>query len=167
MPGFAVPPGLSVWEADLFRHMSQHIDHEGTLLAAYKTVSEQADAEYVAYLVGMILEDEIRHHRLLTELVNTLRSSVEPTEGTSVPLVRDAANPVELLEVTERLLSRERRDARELQRLSRELRALRGSSVWPVLIDVMERDTEKHQTILRFVKQQLDDQLKWARKSWA
>jgi hypothetical protein len=36
--------------------------------------------------------------------------------------------------------------------------------VWPVLVEVMERDTEKHQTILTFVTAQLDDQLKRSRK---
>ena len=165
MADVATPPGLSVWEADLMRHLTLHMEHEGALLASYQKLTEQSDAEYVTYLVNMILEDEIRHHRLFSELVNTLRSSVERTEGTSVPLVRNAANPVELLEATERLLDRERVDERELHRLSRELRDLRGTSVWPVLVEIMERDTEKHQGILRFLKQQLSDQIKRTRKS--
>ena len=164
MTDVATPPGLSVWEADLMRHLTLHMEHEGALLAAYQKLTEESDAEYVTYLVGMILEDEVRHHRLFSELVNALRSTVERTEGASVPLVRNAANPVELLEATERLIDRERVDERELKRLSRELRDLRGTSVWPVLVEIMERDTEKHQGILRFVKQQLDDQLKRTRK---
>ena len=74
-------------------------------------------------------------------------------------------NPEELLGATERLLDRERVDERELKRLSKDLRDLRGTSVWPVLVEMMERDTEKHQGILRFVKQQLDDQMKRMRKN--
>jgi hypothetical protein len=162
----AIPAGLSAWETDLFRHLSAHLQEEGALLGASKTLSEQADAEYVAYLIGIILEDEFRHHRLLTELVDTLRGRVEWTDRPSVPDVANAANPIKLLMTTETLLDREQSDARELQRLSRELRPVRGTSVWPVLIEIMERDTEKHQGILRFVQHQLDDQLKQARTSW-
>ncbi len=165
MADVATPPGLSVWEADLMRHLTTHMEHEGALLSAYQKVTQEADAEYVTYLVTMILEDEIRHHRLFSDLVNALRSSVERTEGTSVPLVRNVANPDELLAATERLLDRERVDERELKRLGKELRDLRGTSVWPVLVDMMERDTEKHQGILRFLKQQLDDQVKRSRKN--
>jgi hypothetical protein len=96
--------------------------------------------------------------------VNALRSSVERTDESTVPLVRNVANPEALRDATAELLDRERSDARELKRLSKELRDLRGTSVWPVLVEVMERDTEKHQTILTFVTAQLDDQLKRSRK---
>jgi hypothetical protein len=164
MTDVATPPGLSVWEADLFRHLTLHMQNEGELLAAYKAVSEEADAEYVTYLVTMIFEDEVRHHRLFTELVNALRSSVERTDESTVPMVRNVANPEALRDATAELLDRERTDARELKRLAKDLRDLRGTSVWPVLVEVMERDTEKHQTILAFVKAQLDDQLKRSRK---
>ena len=164
MTDVATPPGLSVWESDLFRHLTLHMQNEGELLARYKTLSEQADAEYITYLVGMIFEDEIRHHRLFTELVNALRSAVERTDESSVPLVRNVANPEELRAATSELLDRERADARELKRLSKELRDLRGTSVWPVLVEVMERDTEKHQSILAFIKDQLDAQMKRARR---
>jgi hypothetical protein len=163
MTDVATPPGLSVWEADLFRHLTGHMEQEGALLASYKTLAEKSDADYVRYLVELIIEDEIRHHRLFTELVNSIRSAVERTDGLAVPMVRNAANPEELLAATKELLDRERTDERELKRLSRELKDLRGTSVWPLLVEVMERDTEKHQCILRFLEQQLEDQLKRTR----
>jgi hypothetical protein len=169
MADAATPAGLSEWEADLFDHLSAHMEEEGALLGAYQTLSEQAGAEFVTYLIGMILEDEHRHHRVYTELVDTLRNRVEWDARPGVPGVSDAANPVKLLVATEQLLEQEEHDARELKRLSRKLRDLRGASIWPVLVEVMERDTEKHQGILRFVKQQLDEQmkqLKRARTSW-
>ena len=118
MTDVATPPGLSVWEADLLRHLTLHMENEGALLAAYQELAEQADAEYVTYCVNMIIEDEIRHHRLFTELVNALRSSVERTEGPSrtrssaTPPTRRAARG----DRTE-LLDRERADETELKRL--------------------------------------------------
>jgi hypothetical protein len=163
----AAPAGLSEWEAGLFDHLSAHMEQEGALLGEYRTLSEHADAEFVTYLVGMILEDEVRHHRVYRELVDTLRNRVEWGDRPGVPCVSDAANPVKLLVATEQLLEREEQDARDLERFRRELRDLRGASVWPVLVDVMARDTEKHRGILRFVQQQLDEQVKRARTSWA
>jgi hypothetical protein len=167
MADAAAPSGLSAWESDLMRHLSEHMQEEGGLLAAYRDVAEQADADYVSYLLGVILEDEIRHHRLLTELVDAVRGRVEWTGRASVPEVSNTANPVKLRVATERLLERERSDAHQLDGLSRQLRDLRGASVWPVLVDIMELDTEKHQGILRFVQHQVDEQLKRARTSWA
>jgi hypothetical protein len=167
MTNDATPAGLSAWESDLFRHLSAHMAEEGELLGVFKTLSEKADAEYVSYLVGLIVEDEIRHHRLFTELVDTLRGRVEWTDRASVPEIANASNPIKLLMTTEQLLEREQRDAHDLERIRRELRPVRGTSVWPVLVDVMARDTEKHQGILRFVQHQLDEQLKQARTSWA
>jgi rubrerythrin len=156
----ATPPGLSVWEADLLRHINQHMEQEGALLSSYRELASHADADYVAYCVEMIVEDEIRHHRLFSELGNAIRSAVEQPAGLSVPLVRNAANPQELLDATRQLLERERADEKELKRLAKDLKDLRGTSVWPLLVEVMQRDTEKHQGILRFLEQQLEDQLK-------
>jgi rubrerythrin len=165
MTDVATPPGLSVWEADLLRHLNQHMETEGALLSAYRELASQADADYIAYCVEMIIEDEIRHHRLFTELANAIRSAVEQSEGLAVPLVRNAANPTELLAATKQLLAKEQADEKELKRLSKELRDLRGTSVWPLLVEVMGRDTDKHQSILRFLEEQLEDQLKRTKKS--
>src|SRR4029077_18904523 len=93
MTDVATPPGLSVWEADLFRHLTDHMEQEGALLASYKALAEASDADHWRYLVELIIEDEIRHHRLFTELVNAIRSAVERTDGLAVPMVRNAANP--------------------------------------------------------------------------
>jgi hypothetical protein len=164
MTDVATPPGLSVWEADLLRHLNQHMETEGALLSRYRDLAQQSDADYVTYCVELIIEDEIRHHRLFTELANAIRSAVEQPAGLSVPLVRNAANPEELLAATKALLEKERADEKELKRLTKELKDLRGTSVWPLLVEVMERDTDKHQGILRFLEQSLEDQLKRTRR---
>ena len=164
MADVATPPGLSVWESDLLRHLNQHMETEGALLAAYRKLADESDADYVSYCVDLIIEDEMRHHRLFSELVNAIRSAVEQPQGLAVPLIRNASNPEELLQATKELLAREQADEKELKRLARQLRDLRGTSTWPLLVELMERDTAKHQGILRFLEQQLEDQLKRARK---
>ena len=164
MTDVATPPGLSVWEADLLTHLNQHMEQEGALLAKYRDLAGQCDADYFQYCVELIVEDEMRHHRLFSELANAIRGAVERTDGLAVPTVRNASNPDELLAATKELLERERADEKELKRLSKNLRDLRGTSVWPVLVEVMERDTEKHQSILRFLEQQLEDQIKRSKR---
>jgi rubrerythrin len=148
------PVGLSVWEAALLDHLTEHRQTEGELLAAYQRVVESTQSEYVSYLFGLILEDEVRHHRIFEELANALRAPVERTVGPKVPAVEAVANPEVLLEVTERLLDAEEADARALKRLSRDkdLRLMRGHSLWPLLIELMEHDTQKHEAILRFIR---------------
>ncbi len=156
------PVGLSVWEAKLFDHLTEHIHAEAKLLATYKAVVEIAGSDYASYLFALIVEDEVRHHRLFEELANALRSSVERTAGPTVPMVKAAAHPGELLEVTEQLLDAEEADAQELKRLAQDknLGRMRGQSLWPLLIELMEHDTEKHQKILRFIRARLRDDLR-------
>jgi hypothetical protein len=162
MSGTPTPAGLSVWEADLFQHLTEHLETESVLLTSYQQLVDKADAPYVSYLIDLILEDETRHHRLFGELLNAMRASVERVDGTQVPLVTTTSAARELLEATERFLKAEQADARELKRLSRikGLRSMQGHSVWPLLVGLMERDTEKHQTILRFIRTQLRRQLR-------
>ena len=151
------PIGLSVWEAALLDHLTEHARSEGELLAAYQRVVESTQTEYVSYLFGLILEDEVRHHRLFEELANALRAPVERDVGPKVPAIETIENPEALLEVTERLLDAEEADARELKHLSRDkdLRLMRGHSLWPLLIELMEHDTQKHEAILRFIRDQI------------
>jgi hypothetical protein len=37
---------------------------------------------------------------------------------------------------------------------------MKGLSLWPLLIELMQRDNAKHQAILEFVRDQLRDQLR-------
>lgn len=157
-----VAAGLSTWEAALVEHLIRHVETESELLTSYQQAAANAQAPYASYLLGLIVEDETRHHRLFGELVNALRAPVEHIEGARVPTVTNATDARALLEATEEFLRAERADARALKRLARrkELRTMRGHSVWPLLIELMERDTKKHQSILRFIRRQLREQLR-------
>lgn len=162
MDSTVIPAGLSTWETALLEHLTKHVEVERDLLASYQEISEKAEAPYASYLINLIIEDETRHHRLFGDLVNALRAPVERVAGTQVPTVTNAANARELLDATERFLRAERADERGLKRLSRRrvLRSMRGHSVWPLLVELMERDTKKHQAILRFIRKQLRAQLR-------
>ncbi|HZQ57403.1 MAG TPA: hypothetical protein VFA84_05190 [Acidimicrobiales bacterium] len=146
--------GASVWEDDLYRHLSTHLAAEIDLLTAYKNAADESKSAAFSYLANLIIEDERRHHRVFEELANALRSDVEmrPIE----PAVPDMAGfgdmPQKVVELTDQLLAREEEDAAELRMLARQLRDVRDTTLWQLLVKIMELDTEKHAEILRFVR---------------
>ena len=54
--------------------------------------------------------------------------------------------------LAEELIAQEKRDADELHRLAKELRDVKDTTVWQLLVRLMEMDTAKHIEILKFVR---------------
>ncbi len=107
----------------------------------------------MAYVVNLLIEDEQRHHRLFAELASSLKADAECSGDPVVPRMDfDRSNRTTVAEVTERLLQREEGDARELKRLQRELSVFKDTTLWGLLVELMERDTDKHIALLRFVR---------------
>jgi rubrerythrin len=146
--------GASVWEDDLYRHLSTHLAAEIDLLTAYKDAAEESNSAAFRYLANLIIEDEKRHHRVFEELANALRSDVEmrPVEPSVPDMAGFGDMPQTVIELTGSLLAREEEDAAELRHLSRQLRDVRDTTLWQLLVKIMELDTEKHAEILRFVR---------------
>jgi hypothetical protein len=149
----ASPPGLSVSEARLLERLQAHIDGEAALLVAYEELGKECDAEYVRYLTGLIMDDEVRHHAMLTELLDTIRSSVErvPPER-QLPHLRPPADGEALVEAVTRLAEFEREDAHDFRQLQKELHDVRDTTIWSLVVELMQLDTEKHIRILHFIK---------------
>jgi len=146
--------GPSVWERDLYAHLTSHVEAERGLLEEYSLVAQESPSIAFRYLVNLLIEDEIRHHRIFTDLAESLKTDalLEGKDPVVPNLDFNRANSNAVLDLTERLLQRERQDADELRRLQRELRVVKDTSLWSLLVDLMERDTQKHIAILRFVK---------------
>jgi rubrerythrin len=146
--------GPSVWERELWTHLTSHVVAERDLLEKYSAFAKQSQSKAFEYLVNLLIEDEIRHHRIFNELANTLESEAlllgnEP----AIPYPDfDKADQAVLRKNTEELLESEERDARELKRLQHELRDMKDVTLWSLLVDLMQRDTDKHIALLRFVK---------------
>ena len=148
------PAGLSVWEAEVYQHLQAHLEHEAELLEAYEQLGLESGSDAVGYVVRLILEDESRHHVLITELLNTLRATVERVDEAQVPLLQGPAESPsrELAARTDELIRFEREDARALKRLIRELEPVRDTTLWVALLEAMQLDTEKHLRLLRFIR---------------
>ena len=146
--------GASAWERKLWTHLTDHIEAERSLLEEYSVVAEQAQSKAFAYVVNLLIEDEIRHHRIFIELAKSLETeALLKREDPIVPYPDfDKADRAAVLDSTQRLLKNEEQDARELKRLQHELRDVKDTTLWSLLVDLMQRDTQKHIALLRFVK---------------
>jgi len=143
----------SPWDEQLLAHFDEHVDGELALLESYMQLRDQGP-KHVRYLVDLILDDEARHHQIFNELVNRLRSDIDFRDyEPKVPYVgRDSAHRRELVETTDRFLAFERQDLRSLRQLEKELRPVRDTTLFSLLVQVMEFDTRKHIAMLEFIR---------------
>jgi hypothetical protein len=146
--------GASPWEQQLYDHLTSHVDAERGVLEKYSRAAEQTQSKAFQYLVNLLIEDEVRHHRLFIELADSLRTEATLTgEDPVVPYLDfDRADRQAVLECSKELLANEERDMRELKRLERELKDVKDTSLWELLVELMQHDTEKHMAILRFIQ---------------
>lgn len=146
--------GASVWEEELYRHLTSHEESERELLMAYQEAAAGSGSAAFRYLASLIVEDEVRHHRVFRELASALKTEAEfRPEQPAVPyLDRWGSEPGRVVELSECLLEQERADAHELHRLVKELRDFRDTTLWALLVELMEMDTAKHIAILEFAK---------------
>jgi len=143
----------SQWDEQLLAHFDEHVSGELDLLEGYLAIRDTGP-EHVRYLIDMILDDEARHHRTFKELVNRLRSDIDFRDyGPKVPyLKRDPETSQALVAATERFLAFERADGKSLRQLKKELRPVRDTTLFSLLIELMELDTKKHIAILEFIR---------------
>ena len=144
----------SAGDRELIAKLEGHGAMEGEVLDRYKRLSEQTPSPAVRYLVGLILDDERRHHKIIEEIANTIAwgGFAKPDEVDVVPDITTASASPELLGATRQLLNIEKRDAKELRRLRRDLNDYARTTIWALLVDIMLLDTKKHQTILEFIE---------------
>jgi rubrerythrin len=145
-------PGASVWEQRIFSLLQEHIQSEAAVQADYRELLERSTSASTKMLLGMILEDEARHHETLDRIARAVRSQMEreQIEGAVPPLDRGMREPG-LESATKRFRAIEREDVRELRRLKREMREVRETTLWPLLLELMLIDGRKHQLILKFI----------------
>jgi rubrerythrin len=144
--------GASVWEEELYQHLTSHEESERDLLIAYQEAAASSGSAAFRYLASLIVEDEVRHHRLFRELASALKTEAEfRPEQPAVPyLDRWGDDPGHIVELSEHLLEQERADAHELRRLVKDLKDFRHTTMWALLVELMEMDTAKHIAILEF-----------------
>lgn len=152
--------GASIWEQEMYDHLSAHGQIEGEILEAYADLAADEDrSPAFRYLAAMILEDERRHHQTFEDLAEAIRAMGElRSDDLPIPRVSGLRHDKEaVLALTERLLSVERGDAKELKRLAKELKTFEDTTLWVLLLDLMRHDTDKHIKILKFIRDRAKD----------
>jgi rubrerythrin len=146
--------GASVWEERLYEHLTSHEATERELLDEYQHVAETADSPAFTYLVGLIVDDEKRHHQLFRELASALRSDAElRSDPPAVPRLNGWGRDSRLVaELSEQMIDQERQDLKELSRLEHELKDVKETTLWHLLVKTMQADTNKHIEILDFIR---------------
>lgn len=140
----------------MFDHLVGHVRREGQQLKLYLEAAERSESKAFAYVVRMLIEDERHHHRLFADLAESLKTEAE-LSGADSALPRldfhvDGRGAI--LDITRRLIASEKDDALELRRLRAELGDVEHSTLWALLVETMQLDTEKHLVMLRFVEAQ-------------
>jgi hypothetical protein len=140
------------FDAKIMGHLQRHLDGEQDLLAEYETLLCHSDHPPVRYVLGLLLDDERRHHRILVEMLNQFRSSIDLIERhPHVPWMIRKADPA-IAVAMRRLRRAERTDLRQLRALRRRLKFLRRHSLDGVLVDSLILDTRKHLRYLRTIQ---------------
>ena len=146
--------GASVMEEELYAHLTSHEEQEGELLGEYQQAAVSSPSLAFRYLASLIVEDEVRHHLVFGQLASALKTDAEmgPGEPAVPRLDHWGPDAPHLVELTKRLLESEHADARELRHMARDLHDLKDTTMWQLLVKLMEMDTAKHIAILEFVK---------------
>lgn len=144
------PLGASMWEQEMFEMLTTHERDENAVIHAYEELADETTSDTVRYLVGLIIEDERRHHKVLGDLAaNIVHAGKRSKDG--VPYLDVHRGDSGILEETRRFLAIERRDRAEMRKLGHKVRES-GDVLDTFLIDLLRADTEKHIRILRFIE---------------
>jgi rubrerythrin len=152
------PPSLS---ERLIRALEAHASSEAHDLDVCQQLAERSNDPIVRLLVGIVVEDEQRHHSLLQSMVRRLQQEVEfVSEPGALPVgegVASAADP-EIAATLRGLIRDEHEGARHLRHIARQEPHL-YEGLYPLLLEAIARDSEKHATILRFLLLRVEERI--------
>jgi rubrerythrin len=144
------------WWAGISHAFASHVRDESYVLDRYAELAASTADPGTRFLLQLILADEQRHHQVFEQL----RAAAAPdasAENLPGPPDPPAAEVPVLLEQTQRFIDFEHEDAASLKTLDRQLRASETGTLWRLLVELMELDTEKHLRILDYLKRHLED----------
>jgi len=145
----------------LIRALEAHQASEAADVATCRQMAQRLGDPVADLLVGLIVDDEQRHDRLLRAMVERLHEEVEfvaAPDAVPVPTVSEPRTVEATAEITASvrgLMRNEHEGARHLRHLARQDPNLYGG-LYPLLLETIARDSEKHATILRYLLQLIE-----------
>jgi hypothetical protein len=152
------PPPLS---DRLIRALEAHAAASAADVATCRQLAKRMDDPVVELLVGMIVDDEQRHDSLLRSMVRRLEEEVDflPARGAlpvpSGSMSTDVEAATEIAASVRGLMRNEHEGSRHLRHLARQEPTLYGG-LYPLLLETIARDSEKHATILRYLLHRIE-----------
>jgi hypothetical protein len=158
----SAPKGASVSERELYEHLTGHVRREGELLEKYVAAASATGSQAFAYVVRMLAADERRHHGQMGDLARSLRAEVELNDADlAVPrLDFSKVDRKAVLALTRELIENEKSDAAALRRLRQDLKSTEDATLWGLIVETMQIDTQKHLAMLRYVQRQVRSRVK-------
>ena len=150
------PPSLS---ERLIRALEAHASAEAHDLATCEHLARRSRDPIVKLLMGMILEDEQRHHALLRSMVRRLQEEVGFVSSPAALPVPDgsaASGDAEAAATLRGLMREEHEAAHHLRHIAHQEPHLFGG-LYPLLLETMARDSDKHAAILRYLVMRAED----------
>ena len=149
------PPALS---ERLIRALEAHASAEAHDLATCEALAERSTNPVLRMLIGLVAEDEQRHHSLLQSMVRRLQEEVECVASSSVrPVPQGDSAPDSALATTLRGLIRDEHEgARHMRHIARQ-EPHQYDGLYSLLLETIARDSEKHATVLRYLLQRVED----------
>jgi len=138
--------------------VERHATAEQDALAQYEYLQSASGDPVVALAMGIILEDEERHHGLLKRIEATLRDALDWThspEALPAPTAPAQRVTKTMVDTAGALIKEEHNGARALRDLAHREKDV-GYSLQGVLIEMMALDSEKHARLLEFVHDRLE-----------
>jgi hypothetical protein len=140
----------------LIRALEAHAAASAVDVASCRRLAQRMADPAVELLLGMILEDEQRHQSLVRSMISRLHQEEEfgaSLKGDPVPSgfhLTTAEAVDEMAVIVRGLIRNEHEGARHLRHLARQEPAL-YEGLYPLLLETIARDSEKHATILRYL----------------
>jgi len=142
----------------LFAELEAHEREEEEVLKDYQDAAENAPDAGYRYLMGLVLEDEERHHRLSKAMADEVEQSVLwLRKKDALPAIKPAPDQrAALLRQTQAFLATEQAGEKQLASMREQVKGLHGGLL-ELIVDIMRTDTEKHIHVLKYIKKRLEE----------
>ena len=152
-----IPHDLSEYDRRLIEHLDEHVTAEKEVIDLYDALAHD-EHPYVAFIAELIGEDEARHHRLFIEWIETIKALAELRDAPDgIPHVDYHPVDAETIHLVDKLLDFEEADLAAAKKLRHEIRSVRTSTLWGMLMELVIADTKKHIKVLKFLRDRLSE----------
>jgi rubrerythrin len=140
----------------LLEAVERHAAGEQDALGLYAQIGRVSGDPVISLVMGLILDDEERHHGLLRRIESSLRDALYWTHSPNSLPDTTPQQPVttDLAEIVRVLISEEHGGARHMRELAKHEKGI-GSGLHSLLLEMMAMDSEKHARLLQFVQERL------------